>query len=232
MVRTVEAAPPVRIGKLVIRGSRDLQKGFLCRRFPDAVRHDPRQIRSGCRVALSIVLILRIQTVRRDEVRVIAADVARLLVHHHRKFLHASPDCLCDHDRRVVVRLQHQGIQQIPQPERLAAGHAQLHLRHPRRVGRRLYDLLRIAVFQRDDAGHDLCCARHRKDLLLIFAIEHSAGIRVHQNRRLRVELQLLTLLCTHLSRASRHTCKRQKKCKKPLSSPLCSRPALSVNRR
>ena len=49
----------------------------------------------------------------RDKICIFTADVPGLLVHQRCKTLHTASDLFCDSYRRVVVGLQHQGIQQI-----------------------------------------------------------------------------------------------------------------------
>ncbi len=171
----------------MVRCPCDLQKGFLLRRLCDAVRHDERQIPRGGRMKFSTPH--SIQSVRRDIVCILTADLSCLLVHERRKLLHAAAHMLGDHNRGIVVGFQHQGQHQIPQPVLLAIAHPQAHLRHGCRVGGDLHRIVQAGILQRDDQRHDLRRARHRQLLIAAPLIQYPARVRIHEHCRLCIEL-------------------------------------------
>ncbi len=192
MIVAVKASFPFHIRKIISLGPCNLQKPFLLRRIRHAVSHNPGQIRRRCGVHFSVFVHLRIQTVRGNKITVKTTDVTGLLIHHSRKLLHAAAHSLGDHHRRIVVGFQHQGIQQIPQPVFLPRLHKKLHFRHTCRIGRSLHNLIQVTIFQRENTGHNLRGAGHRQLILRILSVENPAGIRIHEDSRLGVELQFL----------------------------------------
>ncbi len=97
---------------------------------------------------------------------------------------------LRDNHSRIVMGFQHQGVKQILQPEILAGVYVQLYLRHTGRIGAGRRIIVHMAVFQREDAGHNFCGACHGKYLAAVLFIEYAAGVRVHQNSGLGVQFK------------------------------------------
>ena len=59
-----------------------------------------------------------------------------------------------------------------------------MNLRLRDRICRGCHQVLRISLFQRKNAGHDLRCTCHRTDHICILPKQYPAAVRIHQHRR------------------------------------------------
>ena len=75
--------------------------------------------------------------------------------------------------RRVVMGLQHQGVQQVVDGILLPLLYVQLDLGHAGGIGGDRQLLLQRYILQHQNAGHDLCGAGHGKRAVLILAVQH-----------------------------------------------------------
>ena len=148
---------------------------------------------------LAVLLPAGVQPVGGDKIRVTASQIPGFLIHQGREALHASAHMLRDHYGRVVVRFQHQAVEQILQPEGLPLIHAQMDLRLSRRILGCGHGVREISIFQGYDTGHNLRRTCHGTGHALIFPIQDSACFRVHQNSRLCIQPQFILLILLFL---------------------------------
>ena len=78
-------------------------------------------------------------------------------------------DMFRDDHGGIIVGLQHQGIQEILQPEHLSCPRSKVNLRHACRIGGDRDILLRVCQLQRKNTCHDLRGAGHGKYLGSVF---------------------------------------------------------------
>ena len=77
--------------------------------------------------------------------------------------------------------------------------HSQVNLRLCDRICRGCHQVLRISLFQRKNAGHDLRCTCHRAHYMLFFSEQNPAAVRIHQRSGTGIEpgKKLLPFLLT-----------------------------------
>ena len=78
---------------------------------------------------------------------------------------------LRDHHSRIIVALQHQGIEQISKAEGFPFRHSQMHLGPGGGIGGGSHYILRIAILKSQYTGHDLRRTGHGPFLKPIFFI-------------------------------------------------------------
>ena len=127
-------------------------------RFPGAVAHDSAQIR--CSRVMASLFILHIQSIGCHKMRIYAAEFLRFLIHPHCKGFHRSVQMLCNRVSTIIVRFQHQPIQQIPQIKLFVFLHSKMYLGLSRSRCAYRHNVIRISVFQSKNACHNLRGAR------------------------------------------------------------------------
>ena len=147
----------------IVSGLCNVQECFVF----NSIAHDQCQI-SGCCVMFS-VLILSIQAIGCDKIRILTSYLFCFPVEHSGKAFHASPAVFCNGNRCIIVAFQHKGIQKILQIILFSLMDAKPHIWLRGSIGRNLYIIIAFAVFQGKDAGQDFrgTCIRSRCFALL-----------------------------------------------------------------
>ena len=119
------------------------------------IRRQKRHIAHGRK--MSVVLL----AVHGDEVRMRHAERLRFFVHHRCERFRTACDMFRNRDRGIVAGGQHHAVQQIAQRIRIAffKPHQRIAASKINRLRGDGHHVVEIAVFERDDAGKDLCCA-------------------------------------------------------------------------
>ena len=135
----------------------------------DAIAHNFCQI-LRCR-PMYASFILSIQSVWSNKICILTANLSCLLIHLFCKLLYTPRNMLRDCHSRVIMRFQHQRVQQISQVKFIIRAHAKPDFRHGGRITADAYLIFQIAKLQREDAGHDFCRTGIRHMLITVLFI-------------------------------------------------------------
>ena len=145
----------------------DPQKRFLLWRFHNAIPHNSRQIFRRC--MMNSVFVFSIQPVWCHKIRVVAPQFFCFLIHQTCKLIHSSWNMLRHCPRTVIVRLQHNWVQEIFHIKLIAFLHPKMHFRLSCCFFRNCYNIVKISFFQRKNTGHNLRGAGHRHHVISVF---------------------------------------------------------------
>lgn len=84
--------------------------------------------------------------------------------------------------RRIIVGFQHQGIEQVPQPENISLPHPQMYLGHSRCIRGYGNIIIWIGLFQGKDTGHNLGGTCHGQHLCPVFLQQNTPVVRIHKD--------------------------------------------------
>ena len=160
----------------IVSGLCNVQKCFVF----NSIAHDQCQI-FGCCVMFS-VLILSIQAIGCDKIRILTSYLFCFPVEHSGKAFHASPAVFCNGNRCIIVAFQHKGIQKILQIILFSFLKSQLHFRLGCGILRNLNIIIPRRVLQCHNTGKHLGCAGICQRTLPVLFIEYSAGLSVHED--------------------------------------------------
>ena len=158
-----------------------------------AGRHDARKVFVGHAVRGQDghvpgrgVVPLSVEAMRVFKVGAGHAQLSRLLVHEPRKVLHAACRVYGQRQSGVVSGHEHESVKQVF--DRVALACFEVHGRAFRAHAAAVcfHFLAQGAVFQHDDGGHDFRRAGDQHTVVGIVLVEHLAGVRVYQYRRVR----------------------------------------------
>ena len=141
----------------------------------DTILHDTCQV---CRCCGMHLLLLPhcdscIQAVGCDKISILTPQFPSLGVHHIRESLHTSSQMFCNHHSRIIVALQHQGIQKVSKAEGFSLCHSQMYFRPGCRIGGCCHNILRVTLLQSQNTGHNLSGTGHGPFLKPVFFIEY-----------------------------------------------------------
>ena len=184
MIMTRKCTLPVCILELIFLRPGHFKKCFLFPGCHNTVLHDLCQVFCCCRMYAAF--IFRIQSVWRNKMGVLTTDLCSFCIHFFCKFFYTSGNALCHSHSAVIMRFQHQGIQQVFDVEHFPFLHPKMYLRLGRSLIRYFYRLIRMfpQVFQRKDTRHNLRCTCHRTDHICILSIQYPAAVCIHQHCR------------------------------------------------
>ena len=121
------------------------------------------------------ITVFGIQSVGRNEMCIHASDLTCFGIHHVGKSLYGTTDMFCNCYGRIIVTLKEQRVQKVFQIILLTFLKAEFYLRLRSCIGRYLYVVITITVFQCKNAGEDFRCAGIRTGHFPLFFIKDPA---------------------------------------------------------
>ena len=168
------------IRKLILSFPCDCKK-LLCHFWCfDAVPHDQRKICRCC--VMKAIFIFGIQSVRCDKITVLTADLLCFIVHKFCKITRRACNVFCNRHSAVIIRFQHQSVQQIFQIKLLPLPHTQMNFRLWRCKRTHGHFAVQVAVFQCNDTCQYFGRTGIRHRLVPVFFIQDTPGIRIHKH--------------------------------------------------
>ena len=138
-------------------------------------------------------MFLVVQAVRICKMRAGAAKLIGPLIHHAHEIRDGACDVLRDGVGRLVAGGDHQAVEQVVERQLLAdlkPGGAAVAVKTGERALVDRDDIGEVAVFQRQQAGHDLGQTGRIDALVDIFLIDRAASVHIDQNGRLGIDLK------------------------------------------
>ena len=152
-------------------------KSLTLRGFPRTITHDPAQICRRCVMFSALILI--IQAVWRNEMRIKAAKFFCFFIHTGRKGFHGTIHMFRNCIGAVIKRLEHQAVKKVSQIKLFPLFHPKMHLGLSRSIGTYCDNFIRCTFFKCKDTGHDLGRTGIRKRKCFLFSVQNPVTFSV-----------------------------------------------------